>query len=183
MKKHGLILLFMAFIVSLSAQKNEPLVVPDLPIDENTKLITFQERIDEKGTPQELYDRAMVWVKQYYKNTAEVIKSSDRDKAVIELRSSVKIFNVMKDGTKVLKNIVYYNFKIECRQDRYRYTITNFNEKAEAASPIEYWLDQKHNRWQPACFDYLNQIKEQIQSLIISLEEGMAPKAEIKDEW
>jgi hypothetical protein len=136
MKKHGLILLFMAFIVSLSAQKNEPLVVPDMPIDENTKLITFQERVDEKGTPQELYDRAMVWVKQYYKNTTEVIKSSDRDKAVIELRSSVKIFNVMKDGSKVLKNVVYYNFKIECRQDRYRYTITNFNEKDESLPKI-----------------------------------------------
>lgn len=69
MKKHFLFILFTAFMVSLSAQKNEPLVVPDMPIDENTKLITFQERVDEKGTPQELYDRAMVWVKQYYKNT------------------------------------------------------------------------------------------------------------------
>ena len=128
-------MLFTAFIVSLSAQKEETLVVPDMPIDENTKLITFQERVDEKGTPQELYDRAMVWVKQYYKNTAEVIKSTDRDKAVIELRSSVKIFNIMKDGSKVLKNVVYYNFKIECRQDRYRYP-----------SPISMRKRKQHHR-------------------------------------
>lgn len=183
MKKHFLIVILLGSLISVFGQKQTEYIVPDIPVDEDTKLITYKEVVNEKGTPQELYDRAMIWVKAFYKNTAEVIKSSDRDKGIIELRSSVKIYNVTKEGTKVLKNIVYYNFKIECRQDRYRYTITNFNEKAEAASPIEFWLDQKHNRWQPSCFDYLNQISEQIKALIISLEEGMAPKAEIKDEW
>ncbi|HNY63496.1 MAG TPA: DUF4468 domain-containing protein [Bacteroidales bacterium] len=183
MKKAFLLLLISLFSISVFAQKEGTYSVPDLPIDEDTKLVTYRDVVREKGTPQELYDRAMDWIKAYYKNTNEVIKSSDRDKGVIEMRSSVRIHVITKDGTKVFKNIVYYNFRLECRQDRYRYTITDFNEKAAAAAPIEWWFDQTHSRWQPTLFDNLNEIHEQIQSLLISLEEGMAPKVEKVDDW
>lgn len=183
MKAKLILLLFVCSFVTLLAQKEVEYITPDLPIDETTKLITYKDVINEKGTPQELYDRAMEWVKTYYKNTAEVIKSSDRDKGIIELRSSVKTHNIMKDGTKVFKNIVYYSFVIECRPDRYRYTITNFNEKALAAAPIEIWFDKTHSRWQPSWYNYLNEINEEIQALVISLQDGMLPKQEVKDDW
>ena len=52
------------------------------------------------------------------------------------MRSSVRIYSKQKDGTMLQKNIVYYNFKLECRDNRYRYTITNFNERAASAAPI-----------------------------------------------
>ena len=183
MKNTFLLLILIGSFVSLFGQKEVVYVMPDLPVDETTKLITYKDVVNEKGSPQELYDRAMDWVKTYYKNTAEVIKSSDRDKGVIELRSSVKIHNVMKDGSKVYKNVVYYHFKIECRQDRYRYTITDFNEKATAAAPIEIWFDQKHSRWQPSWYGYLNEIHENIQAMIISLQDGMLPKPVVTDDW
>ncbi|MDR2979069.1 MAG: DUF4468 domain-containing protein [Bacteroidales bacterium] len=156
---------------------------PYLPIDEDTKLVTYKEVVNEKGAPQELYDRAMVWVKDFYKNTAEVIKNSDRETGVINMRSSAKIYVTLKDGTKKLKNIVYYNFKLECRQDRYRYTITDFNEKAATAAPIEAWYDTKNPLWNPNQYEFLIQIDEQIKALIESLEEGMLPKVEKVDEW
>lgn len=183
MKNTFLLLILIGSFISLFGQKEVVYIMPDLPVDETTKLITYKDVVNEKGSPQELYDRAMDWVKTYYKNTAEVIKSSDREKGVIELRSSVKIHNVMKDGSKVYKNIVYYNFKIECRQDRYRYTITDFNEKATAAAPIEIWFDQKHSRWQPSWYGYLNEIHENIQAMIISLQDGMLPKPVVTDDW
>lgn len=183
MKNTFLLLILIGSFIYLLGQKDVVYVMPDLPVDETTKLITYKDVVNEKGSPQELYDRAMDWVKTYYKNTAEVIKSSDREKGVIELRSSVKIHNVMKDGSKVYKNIVYYNFKIECRQDRYRYTITDFNEKAAAAAPIEIWFDQKHSRWQPSWYGYLNEIHENIQAMIISLQDGMLPKPVVTDDW
>lgn len=183
MKKQFFLLLIFSSLMGVFAQKVTEYIVPDLPIDENTKLVTYKDVIQEKGSPQELYDRAMDWVITYYKNSGEVIKLSDRENGVIELRSSVKTHNIMKDGTKVFKNIVYYNFKIECRQDRYRYTITNFNEKAIAAAPIEIWFDKDHSRWQPSWYGYLNEIHEQIQALMISLQDGMMPKVEVIDEW
>jgi len=182
--KRSLFGLLLVLIMSVGfAQKEKELKTPDLPINEDTKLVTYQDVITQKGSPQELYDRAMIWVKKFYKNTGEVIKKSDRDAGVIEMRSSVRIFSILKDGTRSPKNIVYYNFRLECRQDRYRYTITNFNEKATAAAPIEVWLDKTHLKWHSGQFEYLNQIDVQIRELIESLEEGMYPIIEKKDEW
>ena len=183
MKTKFFLILFVFAISVLYGQKKEDYITPDLPIDETTKLVTYKDVVNEKGTPQELYDRAMEWVKTHYKNSGEIIISADREKGVIELRPSLKIHNIMKDGTKVYKNVVYYNFKIECRQDRYRYTITDFNEKATAAAPIEIWFDKNHVRWQPHWYSYLNEIHENTQALIISLQDGMMPKPVVTDDW
>lgn len=183
MKKLFLGLLMISMTSLMFAQKDKGLEVPYLPIDEDTKLITYKEVVSEKGTPQELYDRAMVWVKAFYKNTAEVIKSSNREEGVIQMRSSVRIYTKQKDGSLFPRNIVYYNFKLECRPDRYRYTITDFNEKAAAAAPIEIWFNTENPRWEPGYYEYLKQVDEQIQTLIKSLEEGMLPKVEKTDEW
>ena len=183
------IIVFLAFVmVGLMAfgqnKKGPEIPYPNVPIDEQTNLVTYKEVVQQaNATPQELYDRAMQWVKNYYKNTAEVIKSSDRDKGVIQLRSSVKIYVVKEDGSKLFKNIVYYNMKIECRPGRYRYTITDFNEKATAAAPVEVWLNTENPKWEIGQYAWLNQIDEQIQALIESLEEGMNPPVIIEDEW
>ena len=183
MKRVFLSMLMLAIFGFSFAQKNKGLEVPYLPIDDDTKLVTYKDVIQEKGSPQELYDRAMEWIKKYYKNTNEVVKNSDREQGVINMRSSVRIYFKQKDGTLHMKNIVYYNFKLECRPDRYRYTITDFNEKATAAAPIEVWFDVENPKWDPSQYDYLNQINEQITTLIESLEEGMLPKVEKTDEW
>jgi len=183
MKK--VILLFMAAIMMLAANAQKPseLPVPDLPIDERTNLVTYQDVIKQEGTPQVLYDRAMAWVKKYYKNTTEVIKKADAEKCVIEMRSSVRIFSKQKDGTMMAKNIVYYNFKLECRDGRYRYTITNFNERATAAAPIENWFKTDSPYWSPSQYEWLTQIDDQIKELINNLEEGMLPPEVFEDEW
>ena len=183
MKKIALLATLLVIAAVAFAQKPAQLPVPDLPIDERTNLVTYQDVVKQEGTPQVLYDRAMAWVKKYYKNTAEVIKNADAEKSVIEMRSSVRIFSKQKDGTMVQKNIVYYNFKLECRDGRYRYTITNFNEKAAAAAPIENWFKTDSPYWSPSQYDWLNQIDEQIKKLINSLEEGMLPPEVFEDEW
>ena len=181
----ALIALVMVGILAYGQNKKGPEIpYPNVPIDEETNLVTYKEVVQQaNATPQELYDRAMTWVKKFYKNTAEVIKSSDRDKGVIQLRSSVRIYVVKEDGSKVFKNIVYYNMKIECRPGRYRYTITDFNEKAAAAAPVEVWLNTENPKWEIGQYAYLNQIDEQILALIESLEEGMNPPVIIEDEW
>lgn len=183
MKKIALFFVAAMMIMAANAQKPSQLPVPDLPIDERTNLVTYQDVVKQEGTPQVLYDRAMEWVKKYYKNTSEVIKNADADKKVIEMRSSVRIFSKQKDGTMMPKNIVYYNFKLECRDNRYRYTITNFNEKAAAAAPIENWFKTDSPYWSPSQYEWLTQIDGQIKELINSLEEGMLPPEVFEDEW
>lgn len=183
MKKIAMFATLLVIVAVAYAQKPSQLPVPDLPIDVRTNLVTYQDVVKQEGTPQVLYDRALAWVKKYYKNTAEVIKVSDADKCVIEMRSSVRIFSKQKDGTMMQKNIVYYTFKLECREGRYRYTITNFNEKAAAAAPIENWFKTDSPYWSPSQYEWLNQIDEQIKKLINSLEEGMLPPEVFEDEW
>ncbi len=183
MKKIALLIAAAFVMLCANAQKPSKLPVPDLPIDERTNLVTYQDVVKQEGTTKELYERAMVWVKKYYKNTSEVIKNSDADKGSILMRSSVRIFSKQKDGTMLPKNIVYYNFKLECRDGRYRYTITNFNEKAASAAPIENWFKTDSPYWSPSQYEWLTQIDSQIKELINSLEEGMLPPEVFEDEW
>lgn len=183
MKKVMMFLAAAMMIVVAHAQKPSQLPVPDLPIDERTNLVTYQDVVKQEGTPKVLYDRAMEWVKKYYKNTNEVIKNADAEKCMIEMRSSVRIYSKQKDGTMLQKNIVYYNFKLECRDNRYRYTITNFNERAASAAPIENWFKTDSPYWSPSQYEWLTQIDGQIKELINSLEEGMLPPEVFEDEW
>lgn len=183
MKKVMMFLAAVMMIVVTNAQKPSQLPVPDLPIDERTNLVTYQDVVKQEGTPKVLYDRAMEWVKKYYKNTNEVIKNADAEKCMIEMRSSVRIYSKQKDGTMLQKNIVYYNFKLECRDNRYRYTITNFNERAASAAPIENWFKTDSPYWSPSQYEWLTQIDGQIKELINSLEEGMLPPEVFEDEW
>ena len=183
MKKVMMFLAAVMMIVVTNAQKPSQLPVPDLPIDERTNLVTYQDVVKQEGTPKVLYDRAMEWVKKYYKNTNEVIKNADAEKCVIEMRSSVRIYSKQKDGTMLQKNIVYYNFKLECRDNRYRYTITNFNERAASAAPIENWFKTDSPYWSSSQYEWLTQIDGQIKELINSLEEGMLHPEVFEDEW
>ena len=183
MKKIIIFLVAICACLAAFAQKTETPEAPYLPIDERTNLVTYQDVVKQEGTPQVLYVRAMAWAKKYYKNTAEVIKSADPEKGVINMRSSVRIFYKDKDGTMRFKNIVYYNFKLECRDNRYRYTITDFKEKATGSAPIEVWFNTSASGWTPSMYGYLSQIDEEMQKLIASLEEGMQPAEEFTDDW
>ncbi|MBQ3734400.1 MAG: DUF4468 domain-containing protein [Bacteroidales bacterium] len=183
MKKTIIFLVAICACIAAFAQKTETPEAPYLPIDERTNLVTYQDVVKQEGTPQVLYERAMAWAKKYYKNTAEVIKSADPEKGVINMRSSVRIFYKDKDGTMRFKNIVYYNFKLECRDNRYRYTITDFKEKATGSAPIEVWFNTSASGWTPSMYGYLSQIDEEMQKLIASLEEGMQPAEEFTDDW
>ncbi len=169
--------------ILFAQKKGEPLSEPKLPIDEDTELVTYKEVVNEMGTPQELYDRAMAWSKKYFNNKSEIYKVTDREKGIIELRSTVRIYSVLKDGSRHFKNVVYYNMKIECRQDRYRYTITEFKEKATSSAPIEVWFNTEAPKWEPACYQWLTQVDEAITELTNNLLDEMMPKAEKTDDW
>ena len=68
MKKIMLFCAAALMMLAAHAQKPSQLPVPDLPIDERTYLVTYQDVVKQEGTPKVLYDRAMAWVKKYYKN-------------------------------------------------------------------------------------------------------------------
>lgn len=185
MKKNLLLISIMVvlFASNLVAQKDKQPQPPVLPIDSTTKLITYRGVITQQGTTAELFQRAMDWIKVYFKNTAEVIKTSDVNTGVIEGTSKIKIHTPAKDGTVSLAGIVNYNFTIEAKEGRYRYTFTRFSLKDAAYNPIEKWFDTKLPTWYPQRYEHLKEVDADIVKTISSLKESMAPKAVKTDNW
>lgn len=185
MKKMNWLFAFTFILLStfVSAQKNKEPQPPVLPIDSTTKQITYRGVVTQQGTQVELYQRAMNWIAKQYKNTAEVIKSSDSLTGKIECTSKIKIHTPAKDGTQMVAGIVNYNFTLEAKEGRFRYTFTRFSLKDAAYNPIEKWFDTKLPTWFPQRYEHLKEVDTEITKVITSLKEAMTPTVQKIDNW
>lgn len=181
MKKLLSLLLILTALASVSiyAQEN----MPTLPVDPDTKLITYKEVVTVTGKPDELFNRTVEWINKQYKNPAEATKVRDAASGIIEI---IHRFELVRDEKGISRpaGIVDYSLKLEMKDGRYRYTITNFNYKNVSRQPIELWLDKKNPAYNPQFEEYLKQVDAFTQKLITSLKQGMLPPAPKKtDEW
>ncbi|MDR2406603.1 MAG: DUF4468 domain-containing protein [Bacteroidales bacterium] len=186
MNKTSRILGIVFVMISLCSfgQKTVYSSFPDMPIDENTKLVTYKNVVQMKGTSAELYDRAYQWANKHYKNPVAVIQKGNKQQGILECVSNIPIYTLAKDGvTRVAAGYVYYTLTIEARENRYRYTITNLYKKEQAQFPIEKWLDPSRPEWTTVRYDHLHQIDEGVKKLMESIEGGMQPPKVIVDEW
>ena len=173
-----------ALPICLFGQKTVHTTFPDMPIDENTKLVAYKKVVQMQGSSAILYERALAWANKYYKNPVVAIKKSDKSKGELECVSNIPIYTLDKDGvTKANAGYVYYTLTIEAREGRYRYTITNIHKREQAQFPIEKWLDKSRPEWTVVRYDHLHQIDEAVKELMKSIEEGMMPPKVIIDEW
>jgi hypothetical protein len=154
-----------------------------VPVDEDTKLITYKDVVAQEGDIPKLYNTAIAWVNANYDNPTEVTRVRDVEDGKIEIRHRFKIYNTDKNGVKSDANIINYTLKLEFKPGRYRYTFTDFTVAAISKYPVERWLDKKNPQYTPACDDYLAQINTTVNDLIKSLKKGMIPKVIKKDEW
>ena len=184
LKKSILAFTLLVLPLTFMGQKTVHNDFPDMPIDENTKLVTYREVVRMAGSPDVLYERALAWANKYYKNPLVVIKKKDKSSGIIECVSNIPIYTLAKDGTtRVNAGFVYYTMTIEARESRYRYTITDIHKREQAQYPIEKWLDNTRPEWTAARYDHLHQIDEAVRKLMEDLEEGMEPEKVITDEW
>lgn len=157
---------------------------PDMPIDENTQLVTYKDVVTQKASQGELYERALKWVNKYYSNPIGVIKKADKVSATLVCVSNIKISTLANDGkTTVGAGIISYTLTIETKEGRYRYTVTDIHKREQTQFPIEKWFDTSKPEWSPVRYDHLHQIDEAVKKLIADLEEGMHPEKVIIDEW
>lgn len=184
-RKNIVFIISYLLLFTVSAQKKSVDIEPPyLPIDEHTQLITYQYTVQVEGSPDSIYTRALAWAKKYYQNPTQVIKEANSETKVIDCVSNIKITTPSKDKkTQLAAGYVYYGLKIEAREGRYRYTITNFNLRGAANQPIEIWLDKTKPEWSPMKYEHLKQVDEGIQKLIENLEEEMEPKPILHDDW
>lgn len=156
----------------------------NIPVDEDTNLITWQEVLNEKGTKDELYVRAIEWINANYKNSQEVTRVRDKVNGRIVINHRIRMNDIDATGNSIASNtIVNYVLRLEFREDRMRYTFTEFTMKATSRYPLERWLNKEDPTYQPQYEKYLDQVAEEVEKLIESLYEGMKPKVIKEDIW
>ncbi len=155
-----------------------------LPVDKETSLITYQDVVQEKGTKQEFFNRAIEWINDYYKNPVDVTKTRDPESGIIKGLHRFKFYNTDETGLKTDAGVIQYEFTLEFKEGRYRYTLTDFIFKQSSKIPVEKWMDKTDPQYNPVWDTYLDQVKEFALSWISSLKEGLQPRPEKKeDNW
>ncbi|MCB0754448.1 MAG: DUF4468 domain-containing protein [Flavobacteriales bacterium] len=169
-----------------SAQKNkDELNWPAMKIDSKTNLITYTEVPEVPGTKDELYDRAMKWGGEYFKNFAEKIRKQDKDSGEMEIFNRVQIYAYDKKGVKTTsrQGLAQYTLTIQFKDGRYKYTVTDLNFKATSYQPLEAWLDRDDPNATNHSY-YLTDIDADIQATLKSLKDAMYSAGEKSgDDW
>ncbi|GAB4285240.1 MAG: hypothetical protein Kow0068_10540 [Marinilabiliales bacterium] len=187
MKIYLIAILLVGFVLNISAQnKNETkFEKPDLPIDETTGKITYSEVINTSGSAQDLYDKALNWYNTYYNNPTDVIREKDPENKKIVGKARIKILHAPdKKGIQTMKGIVLYSIITEFKDNRFKYTVTDINLKAQSYFPCEKWLDSGSQTYSEVNNYYLQQVDEQVKKAIKDLKNHMtAPPEKKAEDW
>jgi hypothetical protein len=156
----------------------------NLPVDPDSKKIMYREVVEQQGTPAYLYDKAIEWFGYYYLNAQSVYSVQSKENGKIEGVGRMKIYymdeasGVRRDGGMIL-----YQIKMELKDNKYRYTLTDFNLKGASRYPIEKWMDKTDPAYNSNWDSYLYQVDTTMQRLILTMKDKMKPTVVKKDEW
>jgi hypothetical protein len=181
MKRYiGLTILLLAVCFSFGQTTNP---TPQLPVDPDSKLITYKEVVNQEGVKDILYDRGASWFSAFYKSPSSVLKIQDKVNGKLEGFGQFVITYVDEQGLKRDAGMIRYTIKLELKDNKYRYTLTDFNLKAASRFPLEKWMNKNDPTYNPMWDSYLYQVDTSMLSLVRNLKEGMKPKVIKKDEW
>lgn len=159
---------------------------PKLPVDEKTGLITYTKVTELTGsTTGSLYQRAIEWVNKYYKNPADVLREKDSIGGLVVCKARFKIQNPPdKKGLSTDAGVVMYTLKIQFKDGRYRYELSEINWKQQSYYACEKWMDKAAPGYKPEFDFYLQQVDASVRETLKSMEKAMStPAAAKSDEW
>ncbi|MEZ5082611.1 MAG: DUF4468 domain-containing protein [Bacteroidales bacterium] len=164
-------ILFFSSMISFSQESG-------YPVDEESGLITYQEVVEAEGDRESFFNRAIGWINDYYSNPVDVTKTRDPESGLIKGLHRFKIKNTDEEGNQTDAGVVQYEFILEFKEGRYRYTLSDFVLRQASKVPAEKWL----NNDDPNSKSYVKQLDDFARSWISSLKEGMLPEVEKKDD-
>lgn len=157
-----------------------------LPVNEKTGLISFN-KVNEVGntTATELYQRALIWASTFYKNPTDVIRERDSINGTILCKARFKISNPADKKTPVTDaGNVMYSLKLQFKEGRYRYELTEINWKQQSYFAAERWMDKASSSYQPNFESYLQQTQTEVNRILASLEKAMSTATSANtDDW
>ncbi|MBK8845807.1 MAG: DUF4468 domain-containing protein [Bacteroidetes bacterium] len=181
-----LIIILLTFVCMQVNAQSKP--ETEMPIDETTKLVTYTNVIEmpdnDKG---KVYDKALAWANAFYKNPTDVIRDKDVASGIIICKARFKIMNVPKKRSDITTDagMVQYTLKIEMKDNRYKYTLTDINWKQVSYYAIERWMDTRAPGYSDSYADYLNQTNQECKKIIADLVSTMVKKdaAKSTNDW
>lgn len=178
----GVVYLLIIMVLESAAQNLN--ATSNLPVDPGTNKIMYRDVVDQEGSPAYLYDKAIEWFGYYYVNAQSVYTVQDKVNGKVEGVGRMKIYyQDEKAGMRRDAGLIMYQIKIEFKENKFRYTLTDFNLKGTSRFPIEKWMNKSDPAYNPNWDSYLYQVDTVMQRLVTSLREKMKPTVEKKDEW
>ncbi|MEI6434479.1 MAG: DUF4468 domain-containing protein [Bacteroidota bacterium] len=179
------ILMFVALFLGNHCGLAQPQqAATNLPIDPDTKKIMYRAVVEEPGTPVYLYDKAIGWFGYYYLTPQSVYSVQDKVNGKIEGFGRMKIYYQDEQaGIRRDAGQISYQIKLELKENKYRFTLTDFNLKGASRFPIEKWMNKSDQAYNTNWDSYLYQVDTTMQRLISTLKEKMKPTVIKKDEW
>lgn len=180
------LMLLASLSINAFGQKKGELNWPAMQVDPKTNLITYTEVPEVDGVlAADIYDRAMKWGGEYFKNFSEKLKKQDKTAGEMEIFYRFPIYAYDKKGVKTTtkQGLAQFTLTIMFKDGRYKYTITDLNLKATSYMPLEPWLDREDPDAENHSY-YLTDIDTEIRAIIDSMKAGLdtsGPKS--SEDW
>ena len=154
-----------------------------IPTNEKSGLAEYVGVEEVSSTSaQELYDRALNWIEEYYPNPSGVIKSMDSSAMEITGRARFRLTRTDKKGVTAHIGIVTYNLTLQFKDGRYRYVIDHIGWKQSSYFDVSRWEDPSENDYQEETWpDYVDQTITYFTEMIESMNEFLSTAPEEED--
>ena len=106
------IILFL-FVSLLSAQNNSI----KYPVNPETGKLEFQEVVQEEGVKEDLFNRCVYWLNDFYKDPTRVTSIRDIETGKMVGQHRFRIYYTDKDGNKIAAGMIGYDFMIEFKKN------------------------------------------------------------------
>ncbi|HOW31515.1 MAG TPA: DUF4468 domain-containing protein [Bacteroidales bacterium] len=173
--------IYIAFLTIIAGIASAQVATPQLPLDPDTKLITYKEVVTQTGTKEQLFNRAVEWLPKQYVNPVDATKVRNPETGLIEVRHRFDVSYEAK-GVPRTSCSIDYTMRLEFKDGRYRYTISDFLIHDVSRAPVERWLDKTDKSYNPSWDAYLTELDQDVKALIESLKKGMMPPPEKKED-
>ncbi len=185
MKRSVFILLALLLGYGIHAQDTLP--EPSIPFDAETQTVAFSKVVHVQGTKNELFNRCVYWLNNYYKSPTRVTQIRDLPTGKILGKHFFPLYTfdtVNKVNKKTAK--VNYTFTVVFKDGRYKWEINELEVIAGRKVPIAEMLNKSDTMYRKKWRSYLIQINDFIKSWSSNLESKMQPekaKKEEDDDW
>jgi len=187
-----LFIIVFSFVAQVSAQKKKDYdaakysKTPEMPINEDTKLITYEGIIKVPGKDaKQIYNLADKWMRSYFKNAEKVIEKRDPLKSRIYSSPRFRVLNPPdRKGRQLMGGVVKYSFKVEARNGELKYKLDRFNWKQPSYYPIEKWLNTDAPTYQKRFAYFLQQVDKEAKKAIENMRNYLnKPEKKSNDDW